>query len=479
MASKKEDTIKIDPSEITILPAEIEEKVNAEIGLIRVEANVTEEFIKKLTEEYGGLKIKDQADKEGYLAVQEARKTVKKIRVAAGKLFDKGREEAVAIADKWLDSKKKVIASLSAIEEPLEEQEDAYEAEDKRIKAEKARKLEQQGIKRTSELMSYGASLIDGNWVLGELAYESILCKNCDEDIYQGIREQYKALFDVKESARIQKEADDKAAADKLLADQQAVAKAKEEAKKMRTEARISFLESLGMEKSKTGGSYAYAGHTVLLMDIQEQETQDWEVILAGVREGIEKAKALAKEEERVKEVFKQRLSLLKEWSSDGQYVNGSFTQGKNWGTIKQLVDLPEEEFDNLIGENEKFIDERDKRVEAKRLKDIEDARLEGIGKSRRNDLILIQANYAGTDIELGDMSNENWASFYMAFKKNYDEAQKVIADQKEKDRLEELGEKGRYEELVKYLKASPIGEFRSSQYRTKVSPIRTFINNL
>lgn len=183
----KEETIKIDSSEITILPKEVEEKVNTEIGLIRIEANVTEDLIKNLTEQYSGLIIKDQSDKQGYLAVQDARKNVKKIRVAAGKLFDKGREEAVAVADKWLVNKKKVIDALSAIETPLEEKEDAYEAEDKRIKADKAAKSEQQGIQRTAEIIALGGRMEAGNWVLGDLSYGSVLIKNCDEDVYRGI----------------------------------------------------------------------------------------------------------------------------------------------------------------------------------------------------------------------------------------------------------------------------------------------------
>jgi len=465
--------------EIEILSPEVEEIIEKNIETSLVKENITEAVLSKLEQEYGGLKIKGPDDKEGYLTVSAARKDCKGVRVLISKICKAGRAKANAEAKMWVNKEKSLTGRVSKIEDPLEADEKAYEEAKEQEKALKQRQIEEIGIKRTSEMLGFGASLVDGNWVLGELSYESILVKNCDEDIYEGIRDQYKAIFDEKESARIQKEADDKAASDKLKEDQDKVIKAQEEAKKMRTEARISFLESLGMEKSKTGGSYAYAGHTVLLMDIQEQETQDWEVILAGVREGIEKAKALAKEEERVKEVFKQRLSLLKEWSSDGQYVNGSFTQGKNWGTIKQLVDLPEEEFDNLIGQNEKFIDERDKRIEAKRLKDIEDARLEGIGKSRRQILTSVECKFPGTDRQLGEATEEDWQNLYKDAKVIFDKDQKEKADQKEKERLEELGEKGRYEELIKYLKEAPIGEFRSSQYRTKVSPIRTFINNL
>lgn len=476
MASKKEDTIKISSSEITILPAEIEEKVNEEIGLIRVEANVTEELIKKLREEYGGLKIRDQSDKEGYLAVQEARKTVKKIRVAAGKLFDKGRQEAVAIADKWLDNKKKVIGDLSDIEDPLEEQEDAYEAEDKRIKADKARKLEEQGINRTSEMMSYGASLVDGNWVLGDLSYESILIKNADEDIYQGMRDQFKARFDVKEAARIQKEADDQAKSDQLLREQQEVAKAKEEAKKMRTEARISFLESLGMAKNGTHPSYLYADIVVPVYEIEEKEAQDWEVIIAGVKEGVETAKELARQAEKNREIFANRFLRLKEWSTHGQSV---YSKGGRWGSTTDIIEMSDESFEKLVSDNDEYLKDKEDQKQREREKELEDARIEGIGKSRREMLKSVNTESGLSDFGLGSVFVDQWESDFKVATKLYEKKKKGDDDQKEKERVALLGEKAQYEELVAKLKAISVPVLKSGQYAGKANIIRNFIESL
>lgn len=469
-------SIKIKAEEITILPAEIEKKVNTEISVIRVEANVTDDGINKLKEEYGSLTIADQSDKEGYLNVQAARKNVKKIRVAAEKLFDQGRQEAVEVANRWLDNKKRVVEALKDIETPLEKLEDAYEEEDKRIKAEKAAKAEQQGIRRTSELMSYGAALIEGSWVLGELAYESVLCKNCDEDIYQGIRDQFKAIFDANEKTNAEEAEKTRLATEKLLKDQEDLKRMQKEAKDMRTQGRISFLESLGMQKHHTRQAHVYADQEVSITDIEEKEAQDWEVIIAGVKEGVEAAKRLAKEAEKNREIFANRFLRLDGWSSNGQSV---YVKGTTWGTTAQIIDMSDEEFEKLVAENDEYIKLLEDAKKKKADKAIEDARLDGIGKSRRQTLNSIQGHYDSTDTELGSMAEEEWNVFYGAVKFNWDATQKVLADKKEKERLEEIGEKGRYEELVKYLKAAPIGEYRSSQYRSKVSPIRTYINNL
>lgn len=465
--------------EIEVLSPEVEEIIVKEIETSLVKQNITDMVLSRLEKEYGTLRINGPDDKEGYLAVVAARKDCKGVRVLISKICKAGRAKANAEAKMWVNKENTLTDRVAVVEDRLEADEKDYEVVKEKEKAANAQKMEQQGIQRTSEMMRFGASLIDGSWVLGDVSYESVLVKNCDEDIYQGMRDQFKAIFDVNEKTKAEEAEKTRLANEKLLKDQEDLKRMQQEAKDMRTQGRISFLESLGMSKSRSGDSYLYADQIVLVMDIKEKESQDWEVIIAGVREGIERAQASAKEEERVEEVFKKRLILLREWSSDGRYVNGSFTHGKNWGTVKQLVDLPEEEFGNLIGHNETFLHDRDEKIKQQQQQQIENARLEGIGKYRRQSLTAIQGGINATDIELGEMDELIWGDYYAGVKFNWDAAQKVVADQKEKERLSLLGEKAQYEELVAKLKAIFVPVLKSGQYAGKATAIRTFINNL
>lgn len=476
MASKKEDSEVISADEVKVLPPEIAQRVSTEISILRSEHNITEEAIAELKERYSGLTIAGPEDKEGYILVQESRKNLKAIRIGIQKGFKRLREIAQLEVKNKIAAEKEVVAQISELEDPLYEQEKAYDAAKEKEKQERAQRIERQGMERMQQMMACGAVLTDGYWVLGELMYEAVLVKSCDPDIYEGIYKEYKAIFDTKEADRIQKEADDKAATAKLLKDQQEVAKMKEEAKKARTEARISFLESLGMKITNDKVAFVYADQVVSLHWIREKESQDWEVIIAGVKSGVEEAKELAKRAEQNRIIFADRFIRLKEWSSNGQSV---YSKGSQWGTTADIIDMSEEDFEKLVAENDKYLAAREEEKRKQKEKELEDSRLEGMGKSRRQTLKAIDCDYPGPDKELGESTEEDWALYYSQAKAIFDTAQKKKTDQAEKDRLELLGEKGRYEELVKYLKAAPIGEYRSSQYRTKVSPIRTFIEGL
>lgn len=465
--------------EIEVLSPEVEEIIDKEIDSSLVKQNVTDALLSKLEKDYGGLKINGPEDKEGYLVVQAARKDCKSVRVLISKICKMGRAKANAEAKKWVNKENELVDRVEKVENVLEADEKEYERVREQEKQLKAQKMEQQGIQRTSDMMGFGARLEAGNWLSGDLSYESVLIKNCDEDIYQGIRDQFKAIFDVNEKAKADKAEEDRLANEKLLKDQEDLKRLQKEAKDMRTQGRVSFLESLGMGRSRMGDSYIYADQIVSVMDINEKESQDWEVVIAGVRDGIDRAQASAKEEERVEEVFKKRLVLLREWSSDGRYVNGSFTQGKNWGTVKQLVDLPEEDFDNLIGQNETFLHDRDEKIKQQQNQQIENARIEGIGKSRREMLKSINTASGASDFELGSIAGEQWDQDLKTATQLHNKVKKDEDDRKEKERLSLLGEKAQYEELVAKLKDIPVPVLKSGQYAGKANAIRNFIDGL
>lgn len=462
--------------EIEVLSPEVEEIIDKEIDSSLVKQNVTDALLSKLEKDYGGLKINGPEDKEGYLVVQAARKDCKSVRVLISKICKMGRAKANAEAKKWVNKENELVDRVAKVEDVLEADEKEYERVREQERQLKAQKMEQQGIQRTSEMMRFGATLIDGSWALGDVSYESVLVKNCDEDIYQGIRNEFKAIFDVNEKAKADKAEQDRLANEKLLKDQEDLKRMQKEAKDMRTQGRISFLESLGLKRHPSKGEYMYADQIVYLRDIEEKESQDWEVIIAGVREGVEKAKADAKEAERVREVFAVRLPLLKEWSTNGHWV---YRRGGTWGTVEELVSKTEEEMVRLIGENDAYLKEREDQKQKQREKELEDARLEGIGKSRREMLKSINSDAGISDFELGSMTAEQWEQDFKTATHLYNKKRKEADDEKEKERLSLLGEKAQYEELVAKLKAISVPVLKSGQYAGKANAIRNFIDGL
>jgi hypothetical protein len=109
-------------TEVTVLT--VEDQINNEL----VKANVTDAVIASLKERFMPLKIKGIEDKETYLHVVESRKECKKWRIAAKKICEKGREEAVAIQKAWIAKEKEVTGQISEVEDYLEKQETEYEA---------------------------------------------------------------------------------------------------------------------------------------------------------------------------------------------------------------------------------------------------------------------------------------------------------------------------------------------------------------
>jgi len=452
--------------EVEILSPEVIEAIDKEISLALVSENLTDEILKGLEEKYMNLAINGPDDKEGDLIVQEARKECKKWRVLGKKICEKGREESNAKSRKWIERQKGVESRILAVETPLENMEDEYEAANARKKQLEAQRLAQQNIERTQHMVAFGARIEAGNWVLGDVSYESVLVSQCDADIYQGIYDQYKAVFDVNEQSKREEEQRQEKARLELQRQQDDLKRQQNEAKDMRTQARISLLESLGM--TFNGVSYIYANQFVILAHVQEKEAQEWEVIIAGAREGVEKAKEAAKEAERVREVFRERILKLKEWSSNGQSV---YANGGIWGKVEDLVDMSVEGFEKLVQENDRYILEREE--EKKRQ-----AKESAIEESRRSVLKSINVTPV-VDGLLGKMSDEEWDRTWSEAKADFDNIQQKAVQEKEKERKELLNEKQRYEELVKSIKAIQIPDFRSGQYRAKVNIVRDFIDGL
>lgn len=483
---------------VTVLPPEVEEKVNAEISTALSEFNWTDAFIKQLEDEYAPMTIAGQEDKEGYLNLQTARKVVKNVRVAISKRFKVGREEAQLIVKKWIAKEGEVVEKLKNIEDPLYAKEKEWEAERDRLKQERLARIEQQGIARMSDLIRFGASLQGSNWILGDISYEAQLVKEADPEIYEGIRAEFEAFYNEKEAVRVENERVRKESEEKLRQQQEQFQKQQEDFQRQQQEfqkqqrearirSRIAFVEGLGLKRHPHTGHYVYGDQLVTIADIQDKDDENWEVMMGMLTDGVADVKKAAEKAATVREVFSARIQRLKEWSTNGQSV---YAKGGIWGTVGDIVDMVDDKFEELVKENDAYIRERDLQKERERQQELKDSADQSTGISRLKALRELEGIHEGTALEVGRLTEEEWAPIFLKAKAAHDqklERERIQreSEQKERERLEnekklqEAGDKAKYADMVKHIQATPMHQMASGQYRAKVKNIRDFIDSL
>lgn len=492
---------KKEEGEIEVLTPEVVEEINTSINTALITHNVTDTILQELKDNYMVLIINGQSDKEGYNTVSEARKRCKNIRVLAKKICEAGRAKANAEAQKWIDKQKSVIAQIEEVEDYLEKQEKEWEAERDRLKEEKRQQEENRRMARAQELTRFGARYEDGRWLLRGLDYEDTIIREADEDVYGGIRDEYKAIFDENEKARVQKEEKEE--------------KERLEMAKMRKERRGNRVDTLTLLGMKVGpdaltmdgfGMHFNDTHMEMLLD---GDSDYW-------AEQVEKIKARitqSKEEEGKKAIrsasAKEKANILKELDIHWSAFENAFI---GWD-----VHLTKERFDKILdGElvwEDELVDVRSivadrkekegirkerEAVEAEEIRK-EEFRLEGVRATARvriNVLEKINTKYerksgAKDDWEeLGEMSEEEWNVYYDKMKSLFDEEQRKKANEKkaEEDRnaqlkkeqeLAEAKDVEKYQGLVKYLLQAPRLEFKSGPYRTKARIIYDLLDGL
>lgn len=103
-------------------------------------AGVTDARIAELRDKFSGMTIAGVDDVVGYERVKRARLDVRKVRTTVEKVCKSGREEANKIAKLWIAAEKRIVASVSEIE-------DALAAEERRVDEERER-LEREARER-------------------------------------------------------------------------------------------------------------------------------------------------------------------------------------------------------------------------------------------------------------------------------------------------------------------------------------------
>lgn len=402
-----------------VLEMEVEEMLpethlEKEIETALVKANVTDQVILKLEETFGGMKLKSLDDKEGYIDIKDARREVRKVGILTEKITKKGREDAVRVQRLWLDKEKEILGKIAKVQDPLDAEIKKFEDELERKEQEEQRKKDEQNIKRQAQLSKYGAVYSNGNFELKHISYESELIKNSDEEMWnEVILPKYKKVYDEIESERVAEETKRKEESDRLKAEQEKFA---EEQRKFKEQQDLFRQQQEQLQRQK-----------------DEQERKENEIKLQKQRE-IDAAN---------EKKWRDRLGKLNDIGWDGYFAFAKWNRERIF-TLDELINLPDDIFNQRGAAYINSLALRNKDLEEKRLAKIEEDKKAAI--------------------------------------------QKALDDKKESDRLAELkrqqdldasNDRAKYDDVVNYLLKTPIHEMKSSIYKSKMNAIKDFINDL
>lgn len=467
-----------------------------------VKANVTEAVIADLRERYLPLKIAGIEDKETYLLVKEGRKNCKAIRVMAKKICTDGREDAVAIQKKWVAKEKEVTSRIAEVEDYLEEQEKAYEAEVAAEKEARKRKQEEQLIMRQQVLSGMGALYSDGSFTLGEVSFEFSAIKESEDDIWEESilpkfkDEWYKIQAEqlLQEQERQKKEAELKRQQEELEqkkkelaleaarlneeAERQAAAAQK--AREDKELARADQLFALGL---KFDAVDHYVGYDcfVPLLDIRCHSDEKWNKLIIGVTERVnlkkaEEAEEKRKEQERI-ELQNKRYAELLPFKEYGHQVGMDELWVLSEDQFSAALSSKKAEKDRVENEKAKEIAEKAAKAERERIEEEQrqaeikrkdDLRISRLAMLKEHDL-----THPVKDSMLGEISEEAWMNDFTELKAHRDE---IIRKQEEERKAEELakaGDKEKWNEIMERVEAIEVYAMRSSQYRKKAAILR------
>lgn len=184
-----------------VIEISLEKKIEHEL----VKANVTQAVINTLKDRYSGMKLASLTDKESYLELKAAAKECSKIRNLAVKCCKAGREDAIAIQKLWVAKEKEVVAEISSVETPLDEEIAKFDAEVERLANEEKRLQEEAYMHRTQALTKIGAVYLEGSFTLGSYSIEAAMIKESSLDTWNdSIYPKFDAEYQKIEAERIE-----------------------------------------------------------------------------------------------------------------------------------------------------------------------------------------------------------------------------------------------------------------------------------
>lgn len=431
--------------EIPVVP--IEEQISQEL----IKHNVTEAIIADIKEKYMPLKLADLNDKETYVIIKDARKECKSLRVLAKKICEKGREDANAISKAWVAKEKDVTGRIGEVEDHLEAQEKAFEAEQEKIKAQRKRQQEEQLIRRQTQLTNMGALYSDGSFALGEVSFELSLIKECEEDIWvEQILPKFTSEYQKIEAERIEADRKKKEQEEELKRQQEEV-----ERKQRELEQREADLKKAEEERQQ-----------------REREDQDR-------RDKERKAKLELRTKGRCNDLIDMGMKF------DFGYQSYLF-EDVNVHTTEITI-MNDDDWSALIEKIKPVIGQRKTEAEEKRQAEIEEQKKitarNALNKSRQQTLAQYD-HLAPHPDALADMTDEEWNGMLDVVKDTHEKKQrekwekeqeekKKIEEAKRQQEMEQAKDKERWDDILEQLSKIEIHEMRSGQYRKKAAILR------
>jgi len=338
-----------------ILTPEIIEEVPLEqvIEKTLVKNNVTDSVIRSLKKQYGGMKLKDINDKQGYLEIKEARNAVRKIGIIVEKCCKVGREDAVRVQKLWLAKEKEVLGKVAEVQDPLDAEMKRFEDEQARLEQLEIQRQEEQFIKRQTALLKMEAKYEGSSFSIGAVSYDIANIKEADEEIWNDTilpkfqREYAKVEQEKAEQDRMKKEAEDKLRAEQeelkkqqdelnkqreeMRLQQEELQKQKNEAERIKNEEqqriereargkrdtiinnRIQQLVNLGLNYSPSYSAYVgYCCNIDVMTELKLWNDQEWDDAITKITPVIEAAKK-EEEEKRVAEIQRKERERIEE----------------------------------------------------------------------------------------------------------------------------------------------------------------------
>ncbi len=403
------------------------------IATTLVKNNITETILSALEAESKEIVINGVSDKEGIKKADAFRKKAKEIKIAANKICIAGREEAIEISKKWIETQKKVAGRAETVEKEWETKLDNIEAEKLRI-AEEEKKKEQLRIQARTK------AVIDSGCVYDGLKYTIAACeitdekiKTCPDDIFE--------IFLSNVKVEHQKQLDAAAETERLrLLEVERLAEVDRENERLKAEEEKRQLE---------------------LQKENERIRLENEKIAAEQKEKaaeLERREAALKKKE-VDDMVNARIAecqkLNLKWSNQYEYyvlhgVNVGIVEIKTLDNVawtelyaKLTVDVPK-----AVKEYEVKQKEIADAQEAKRLKEIEDAKIESAKKARFDLLKSIGYTYPLDD--LGTMAESSWMELFETHNKAYQKkVQDDFIEKQKKDAIAAENEKLRVAALA------------------------------
>lgn len=479
-----------------LVPVTIDEQVVQEL----VKHNYTEAKLREF-EEYLKLEIIDD-DKESYLIVKDKRKEVKSYRVAVEKFCKFKREDSVKIQKAWVANENKLVSILSNVEDNLEAKEKAYEKKIAEEKEARKRKQEEQLITRQQTLAAMGVLYSDGNFTLGEVSYEFSLVKESEEDVWQEailpkFKEEYEKVQaeqiekdrlkaegeaefkrQQEELAQKQKELADKEADLKREADRQALeAKEKKEAQ---LKSRRDQLVAMGFTYNGIDG-FRFFDYMILHDDVENFCVAAWDGLLDDAKKYVaetekQKAEEARKEQER-KDLQNKRYAGLFPFKEYGEPVEmdslWTFSEdayndmlgAKTALFLKSEEDKAKKIADDAAKKERERIEEEQRQAEIKRKQGLRDFRIAALDQ--------YNTFYGEKDVNLGDMTDDQWWLLINDSKSNFEKLKREDEEEKKAEELAQASDKVKWASIIANLQELEIHDFRSGPYRKRAAILR------